>query len=59
MQALLDTGPWVALIDKCETMHKKCFKWLQDFSRELYLTEAVLTEVMYFLDADEHRPVYR
>jgi len=50
MQALLDTGPWVALIDKSETMHKKCFKWLQNFSGELYTTEAVLTEVMYLLD---------
>jgi len=50
MQVLLDTGPWVALIDKSETMHKKCFKWLQDFSGDLYSTEAVLTEVMYLLD---------
>jgi len=59
MQVLLYTGPWVALIDKSETMHKKCFKWLQDFSGELYTTEAVLAEVMYFLDADERRPVHR
>ena len=50
MQALLDTGPWVALIDKSETMHKKCFKWLQDFSGELYTTEAVLTEVIWLLN---------
>ena len=50
MQALLDTGPWAALIDKSETMHKKCFKWLQDFSGELYTTEAVLTEVIYLLN---------
>ena len=50
MQVLLDTGPWVALIDKSETMHTKCFKWLQGFSGELYSTEAVLTEVMYLLN---------
>jgi len=50
MQVLLDTGPWVALIDKSETMHKKCFKWLQDFSGELYTTEAVLTEVIWLLN---------
>lgn len=50
MQVLLDTGPWVALIDKSETMHKKCFKWLQDFSGELYTTEAVLTEVLLLLN---------
>ena len=50
MQALLDAGPWVALIDKSETMHKKCFTWLQDFSGELYTTEAVLTEVIYLLN---------
>ena len=50
MQVLFDTGPWVALIDKSETMHKKCFKWLQDFSGELYTTEAVLTEVIWLLN---------
>jgi len=54
MQALLDTGPWVALIDKSETMHKKCFKWLQDFSGELFTTEAVLTEVLYLLNFSVH-----
>jgi predicted nucleic acid-binding protein len=50
MKALLDTGPWVALIDRSETMHKKCFEWLKDFSGELYTTEAVLTEVLYLLN---------
>lgn len=50
MQALFDTGPWVALIDRSESMHKKCFKWLKDFSGDLYTTEAVLTEVIYLLN---------
>ena len=50
MQALFDTGPWVALIDKSETMHTKCFKWLKEFSGTLYSTEAVLTEVMHLLN---------
>jgi predicted nucleic acid-binding protein len=50
MKALLDTGPWVALIDRSEAMHKKCFEWLQGFHGELYTTEAVLTEVLYLLN---------
>jgi uncharacterized protein len=49
-QVLLDTGPWVALIDKSETMHRKCFGWLKVFSGTLYSTETVLTEVMYLLN---------
>jgi len=50
MQALLDTGPWVALIDRSERMHKKCFDWFKGFSGDLYTTEAVLTEVIYLLN---------
>jgi len=50
MQALFDTGPWVALIDRSESMHKKCFDWFKEFSGDLYTTEAVLTEVIYLLN---------
>jgi uncharacterized protein len=50
MQALLDTGPWVALLDRSERMHKKCFDWFKGFSGDLYTTEAVLTEVIYLLN---------
>ena len=50
MQALLDTGPWVALIDRSEDRHAECVRWLRDFSGRLFSTEAVLTEVLYLLN---------
>ncbi len=50
MKALLDTGPWVALIDKSESKHDICVRWLKNFSGKLYSTESVLTEVLYLLN---------
>jgi uncharacterized protein len=50
MNAILDTGPWVALIDRSESRHLDCVGWLKDFRGRLYSTEAVLTEVMYLLN---------
>ena len=50
MIAILDTGPWVALIDRSESRHTECVKWLKTFSGRLYSTEAVLTEVLYLLN---------
>jgi len=49
MNAILDTGPWVALIDRSESKHDICVRWLKDYSGKLYSTEAVLTEVLYLL----------
>jgi len=50
VKALLDTGPWVALIDRSEAMHRKSITWLREFEGTLYTTEAVLTEVLYLLN---------
>ena len=50
MIAIIDTGPWVALIDRSESRHAECVQWLKDFSDRLYSTEAVLTEVLYLLN---------
>ncbi len=50
MNAILDTGPWVALIDRSEDRHEVCVQWLRSFSGHLYSTEAVLTEVQYLLN---------
>ena len=50
MIAILDTGPWVALIDRSESRHTECVQWLKKFSGRLYSTEAVLTEVIYILN---------
>lgn len=50
MKAILDTGPWVALIDRSESKHDICVQWLKSYSGKLYSTEAVLTEVLYLLN---------
>ncbi len=50
MIAILDTGPWVALIDRSESKHDICVQWLKSYSGKLYSTEAVLSEVLYLLN---------
>ncbi len=50
MKALLDTGPWVALIDRSEAAHSICANWFRSFTGNLYSTEPVLTEVLYLLN---------
>ncbi|MBT4287479.1 MAG: PIN domain-containing protein [Deltaproteobacteria bacterium] len=50
MKAMLDTGPWVALIDRSETKHLECVNWFKAYTGSLYSTEAVLTEVLYLLN---------
>ena len=49
MNVLLDTGPWVAFIDRNEGRHNRCVGWLEGFKGEIFSTEAVLTEVLYLL----------
>jgi len=50
LNAILDTGPWVALIDRSESKHDACVQWLKSYSGKLFSTEAVLTEVLYLLN---------
>ena len=50
MKAILDTGVWVALIDKSESRHDICVEWFKDYHGRLFSSEAVLTEVLYLLD---------
>jgi predicted nucleic acid-binding protein len=50
MKILLDTGPWVAFIDRSESKHGVCVEWFREFRGEIYSTEAVLTEVLYLLN---------
>jgi predicted nucleic acid-binding protein len=47
---IMDTGPWVALIDRRESKHGECVEWLRQFEGEIYSSEAVLTEVLYLLN---------
>ena len=50
INVILDTGPWVALIDRSEARHPACVNWFKGFSGNIYSTEAVLTEVLYLLN---------
>jgi len=50
MQVIMDTGPWVALIDRSEARHKRCVEWLREFNGSMFSSEAVLTEVLYLLN---------
>lgn len=50
MNAILDTGPWVALIDRSESKHQLTVEWLQVYQGKLFSTEAILTEVLYLLN---------
>ena len=46
---LLDTGPFVALLDRSERNHKRCTAFFRDFRGRLVTTESVLTEAVYLL----------
>ncbi len=46
---LLDTGPFVALLDTREKNHERCVEFFQEFKGQLFTTEPVLTEVLYLL----------
>lgn len=50
MLVMMDTGPWVALIDRSEKRHEDCVEWLRDFRGNILSSEAVLTEVLYLLN---------
>ena len=47
--AILDTGPFVALLDKSENNHDRCVTAFRNFKGSLLTTEAVLTEAIYLL----------
>ena len=46
---LLDTGPFVALLDSTEKSHERCVMFYKEFRGQLFTTEPVLTEVLYLL----------
>lgn len=50
MHVLMDTGPWVALVDRSESRHRECVEWLKRFEGEIFSSEAVLTEVLCLLN---------
>lgn len=48
-ELLLDTGAFVALIDRSEKRHPDCVAVLQQWTRPIVTTEAVLTEALYLV----------
>lgn len=46
---LLDTGPFVALLDKSEKNHGRCVEFFSTFRGRIFTTEPVLTEALYLL----------
>lgn len=46
---LLDTGAFVALLDKDERNHAPCLEFLKTFRGKILTTEPVLTETLYLL----------
>ena len=48
---LLDTGPFVALLDRSEISHRRCIDFFTEFKGRLFTTEPVLTETLYLLNA--------
>jgi predicted nucleic acid-binding protein len=48
-ELLLDTGPFVALVDRSETAHDDCVAALEGWTAPIVTTEAVLTETLYLV----------
>ncbi|MBI2211844.1 MAG: PIN domain-containing protein [Deltaproteobacteria bacterium] len=46
---LLDTGPFVALVDRSERLHDDCVAALERWTGSIITTEAVLTETLYLV----------
>jgi hypothetical protein len=46
---LLDTGAFVALLDRSEATHKRCLDFFSSFRGTVYTSEPVLTETLYLL----------
>lgn len=51
MRVIMDTGPWVALIDRSEGKHNQSVEWFRRFEGDIFSSEAVLTEVLYLLNS--------
>jgi hypothetical protein len=48
-ELLLDTGAFVALVDRSERRHRDCVAVLDEWSGPIVTTEAVLTETLYLV----------
>jgi uncharacterized protein len=50
INALVDTGPMIALLDKSDPWHAACTQAFTQFKLPLLTSEAVLTELFYFME---------
>ena len=57
MTWLIDTGPFVAYVDRTDSAHARVAASLEAFTGQLATTSAVITEVMYFLSDVDGGPV--
>jgi predicted nucleic acid-binding protein len=48
-ELLLDTGPFVALVDRSEARHDQCVASLESWTGPVVTTEAVVTETLYLV----------
>ena len=48
-ELLLDTGAFVALVDRDEKLHDECVAALESWTGPVVTTEAVLTETLYLV----------
>jgi predicted nucleic acid-binding protein len=48
-ELLLDTGPFVALVDRSEKLHDECVAALESWRGPVVTTEAILTETLYLV----------
>ncbi len=48
-ELLLDTGAFVALVDRSETRHAECVAVFESWDGPILTTEAVLTETLYLV----------
>lgn len=48
-ELLLDTGPFVALVDRSEARHRACVEVLEGWTGAIVTTEAVITETLHLL----------
>lgn len=57
---LLDTGPFVALLDRSERNHERCVAFFRGYRGRLITTEPVLTEAVYLLGPSfsRQKPVF-
>ena len=54
---LIDTGPFVAYLDRADPMHAATTARLDDFTGRLVTTSAVVTEAMYFVSDAPNGPL--